>query len=42
MQYTIEKIPSLEFIDDKGKLISTRGYAFIDKYNYVDLCQKPE
>lgn len=32
MQHTIEKMPPLEIVDDKGNLIKINGYAFMDEY----------
>jgi hypothetical protein len=31
MNHKIEKMPPLEIIDDKGKLIKINGYAFMDE-----------
>ncbi len=31
MNHTIEKMPPLEILDDKGKLIKINGYAFMDE-----------
>ena len=31
MQHTIEKMPPLEIVDEKGKLIKINGFAFIDE-----------
>ena len=31
MQHTIEKMPPLEIVDDKGNLIKINGYAFMDE-----------
>lgn len=31
MKHSIEKMPPLEIVDDKGKLIKINGYAFMDE-----------
>ena len=31
MKHTIEKMPPLEIVDDKGNLIKINGYAFMDE-----------
>ena len=34
MQHTIERMPPLEIIDDRGKLLKVNGYAFIDEHGH--------